>query len=223
MSSPARIASTSEHASLSQGSVIARCYRGLGLEFYSDGIPGRSAEATAWFAISTTVLCRARSWIGSWPTRCTRRRPDSPRAGHFWCSTAPKKLSRFWDATFDADRRAGFRWPGLFKAPVIVVPLSSEDAYLDRYAEPDKGWTDRDPERWPVPYWHIDTGFASLLMLLTCRRCRAGRSVLRHLPSEGIQGGLRHPGRVHADRGDSDRISGPRRAVAVSDAAGGAR
>lgn len=77
------------------------------------------------------------------------------------------ETSRFWDATFPVKRREGFRWPGLFKAPLVVVPLSSMDAYLARYAEPDKGWTDRDPKRWPVPYWHIDTGFASLLMLLT--------------------------------------------------------
>ncbi len=79
----------------------------------------------------------------------------------------PEETARFWDATFDRQRRVSFRWPGLFKAPVIIVPLSSEDAYLDRYAEPDKGWTDRDAARWPVPYWHIDTGFASLLMLLS--------------------------------------------------------
>src|SRR5699024_5131699 len=38
---------------------------------------------------------------------------------------------------------------------------------LDRYAEPDKGWTDRDETRWPVPYWDIDTGMAALLILLT--------------------------------------------------------
>jgi nitroreductase len=74
---------------------------------------------------------------------------------------------RFWDATFPAERRTGFRWPGLFDAPLIVVPLSSMDAYLDRYAEPDKGWSDRDPDRWPVPYWHIDAGFGALLMLQT--------------------------------------------------------
>jgi nitroreductase len=74
---------------------------------------------------------------------------------------------RFWDISFPVERREGFRWPGLFNAPAIVVPLSSMEIYLDRYAEPDKGWSDRDPDRWPVPYWHIDTGFASLLMLLT--------------------------------------------------------
>ncbi|HYZ92819.1 MAG TPA: nitroreductase family protein [Actinomycetota bacterium] len=78
-----------------------------------------------------------------------------------------KDARRFWDVTFPDDRRDDFRWQGLFNAPVIVVPLSSRDAYLDRYAEPDKGWTDRDAARWPVPYWDIDTGFASLLMLLT--------------------------------------------------------
>jgi nitroreductase len=53
------------------------------------------------------------------------------------------------------------------RAPLIVVPHADRSAYLDRYAEPDKGWTDRDEARWPVPYWYVDTGFAALLMLLT--------------------------------------------------------
>ena len=55
----------------------------------------------------------------------------------------------------------------MMTAPVLVVPLSSKDAYLDRYAEPDKGWTDRDEARWPVPYWHTDAAMAAMLMLLT--------------------------------------------------------
>ena len=79
----------------------------------------------------------------------------------------PADTGRFWDATFDPDRRADFRWPGLFAAPVLIIPLSHKDAYLARYAEPDKGWTDRSEARWPVPYWDIDTGFAALLMLLS--------------------------------------------------------
>jgi nitroreductase len=50
---------------------------------------------------------------------------------------------------------------------VIVLPCASKDAYLDRYAEPDKGWADRDEARWPVPYWDVDCGFATMAILLT--------------------------------------------------------
>jgi nitroreductase len=56
---------------------------------------------------------------------------------------------------------------GMMTAPLLVVCLSDKDRYLDRYAEPDKGWTDRDEARWPVPYWDVDTGMAGLMMLLT--------------------------------------------------------
>jgi nitroreductase len=79
-----------------------------------------------------------------------------------------EQTSRFWEATFTSpDARASFRWQGLFSAPLLIVSLSHKDAYLDRYAEPDKGWADRSESHWPVPYWDIDAGFASLLMLLT--------------------------------------------------------
>jgi hypothetical protein len=50
---------------------------------------------------------------------------------------------------------------------VVVIPCSSKAAYLKRYAQPDKGWTDEDEARWPVPFWHIDTGMAALLILQT--------------------------------------------------------
>jgi nitroreductase len=53
------------------------------------------------------------------------------------------------------------------RAPLVIVPLSHKRAYLERYAEPDKPWQDLDESHWPIPYWHIDTGMASLLMLLT--------------------------------------------------------
>lgn len=54
----------------------------------------------------------------------------------------------------------------LSTAQLVIVPLACKDVYLNRYAQPDKGWTDRDEARWPVPYWYIDTGFAALLILL---------------------------------------------------------
>ena len=74
---------------------------------------------------------------------------------------------RYWSTTMAAARRAAFGWPGLFAAPVLIVCLSHKQAYVDRYAESDKGWTDRDETRWPVPYWDIDTGMAALLILQT--------------------------------------------------------
>jgi nitroreductase len=79
-----------------------------------------------------------------------------------------QETGRFWDATYpDPDKRSNFKWQGLFDAPAIIVPLSHKQAYLDRYAEPDKGVTDKRESFWPVPYWDIDTGMASMLMLLT--------------------------------------------------------
>jgi nitroreductase len=74
---------------------------------------------------------------------------------------------RFWRASAEPGRPPDPWLRGVAAAPVLVLCLSDPDAYLDRYAEPDKGWTDRDPERWPVPYWDIDTGMAALLMLLS--------------------------------------------------------
>jgi nitroreductase len=56
---------------------------------------------------------------------------------------------------------------GISSAPLLIVAFAHKDGYLDRYAEPDKGWTDRDESRWSAPYWFIDTGMAVLLMLQT--------------------------------------------------------
>ena len=66
-------------------------------------------------------------------------------------------------ATKDADAA---QLMALSRAPLVIVPLASKDVYLDRYAESDKGWSDRDEARWPVPYWYVDTGFTALLILL---------------------------------------------------------
>ncbi|WP_166391319.1 nitroreductase family protein [Nocardioides ochotonae] len=79
----------------------------------------------------------------------------------------PADVGRFWAATAE-DTGSPDSWlAGMMTAPVVIVPCSSKAAYLGRYAEPDKGWTDREEARWPVPYWHMDTAMASLLVLLT--------------------------------------------------------
>src|SRR3954451_858008 len=82
---------------------------------------------------------------------------------------SPDERARFWSATTSAEDEQAMRdWlVRMRRAPLLIVPLSHKSAYLSRYAESDKGWTDRDEARWPVPYWDIDTGMATLLMLLT--------------------------------------------------------
>jgi nitroreductase len=97
----------------------------------------------------------------------------APSAGfsqgwRFLVLDAPEAIARFWVVTTTADRDgASDSWlTGMRRAPALVVALSEKQIYLDRYAEPDKGWTDRSEDRWPVPYWHIDTGMAGLLLLL---------------------------------------------------------
>jgi nitroreductase len=97
----------------------------------------------------------------------------APSAGHtqgfaFLVLEGAEQVGRFWDCTFPSpEGRQAFRWPGLFRAPVVVLPCASKEAYLDRYAEADKGWADRDESRWPVPYWDVDCGFATMAILLT--------------------------------------------------------
>ncbi|MEJ7741907.1 MAG: nitroreductase family protein [Nocardioidaceae bacterium] len=76
-------------------------------------------------------------------------------------------VERFWSSTTEDEEPPDSWLRGMRRAPVIIVPLSCKQAYLDRYAAPDKGWVDRDETRWTVPYWDIDTGMAALLMLQT--------------------------------------------------------
>lgn len=76
----------------------------------------------------------------------------------------PEQLAPFWELL--AQDEPDPRFEPVTRAPLVIVPLSCKDIYLDRYARQDKGWEDRDEAHWPVPYWDIDTGFTALLMLL---------------------------------------------------------
>jgi nitroreductase len=79
----------------------------------------------------------------------------------------PEDVRRFWTTTTPGDATDSAWLAGMRTAPVVIVPLTSEQAYRERYAEPDKGGTPPQEQRWPVPYWYVDAGMASLLMLLT--------------------------------------------------------
>ncbi len=103
---------------------------------------------------------------------------DSPRRAPSAGNTQPWELlvltggdvEDYWDTTL-GDRRAGFRWQGLLRAPVLVVVYVRPDAYLSRYAEGDKDrpGLGESLDAWPVPYWWVDGGAAveDLLLAVT--------------------------------------------------------
>jgi nitroreductase len=77
-------------------------------------------------------------------------------------------IDRYWSTVTAGGDPSYEMWArGLSSAPLLVMAFAHKDGYLDRYAEPDKGWTDRDEARWCAPYWFVDTGMAVLLMLQT--------------------------------------------------------
>jgi nitroreductase len=98
----------------------------------------------------------------------------APSAGHsqgwaFVVLEGPEQTARYWDITVPpGERRAEFDEDGTRYAPVLVIPLSHAQAYVDRYAEPDKTFTGlgRSAVDWPVPFWTVDTAFAAMLILL---------------------------------------------------------
>jgi len=80
----------------------------------------------------------------------------------------PAQTGRFWASTPAPDGgRARAGWPGVLRAPLLIVALSSEAAYRARYAEADKSSSGLGDGPWPVPWWHVDAAFASLLVLLS--------------------------------------------------------
>ncbi len=111
----------------------------------------------------------------------------SPTAGNSdgtaWVAlVGPRETEAYWSATTDAawrDRNPDL-FEGLHRAPVILLSYCSPEAYVARYAEPDKA----DPqlgstaESWPVPYWHGDAAFGVMAVLLGAVDAGLGACVL---------------------------------------------
>ena len=104
--------------------------------------------------------------------RALRNATRAPSAGFsqgwgFLLLDTPAGVRRYWEATAEDPDHPDTWLAGMMRAPVVVLPCSSKAAYLDRYAEPDEGWVDRDESRWPMPFWHMDAAMATLLILQT--------------------------------------------------------
>lgn len=102
----------------------------------------------------------------------------APAAGNtsavdFLVLDTPEAVDRYWRTTLTAEKRLTFRWQGLLRAPVLVVIATRPDAYVQRYAEPDKARAKLGAatEHWAQPFWWIDAGMVveNLLLLATDR------------------------------------------------------
>jgi nitroreductase len=56
--------------------------------------------------------------------------------------------------------------PFVSRAPILLIPCTSEAAYHRRYQEADKVNPDGSEIVWPVPYWFMDIGCAVMIALL---------------------------------------------------------
>lgn len=81
----------------------------------------------------------------------------------------PETVATYWSTTMSEDRRATFRWQGLFRAPVLVVLVTRPLAYVQRYAETDKARArlGSSTAAWRQPFWWIDAGMVAQNLLLT--------------------------------------------------------
>ena len=97
-------------------------------------------------------------------------------------------------------------------APVLVLVWTAPGAYLDRYAQADKGWTDRDPARWTAPYWHVDAGMSVLAMLYAAVDAGLGACFFGVPPNriaavaDGVRGSRRSGARRRGQSRGSGRI-----------------
>jgi nitroreductase len=133
----------------------------------------------------------------------------APSAGNaqgraFVVLEGPGETGRYWAATTDEAWRArSSRFAGLARAPVVVLPFADPDAYTARYDEPDKRRPDGEAVEWVVPYWLVDTAFATMTILLGATDRGLGAAFLGNFRGEeqlkrdlGVPGHLRFVGAV---------------------------
>jgi nitroreductase len=75
------------------------------------------------------------------------------------------------------------RW--ISECAALFVPCVSEQVYHRRYQEPDKTDESGSEIEWPVPYWHVDVGMTSMLVLLAAvdEGLAAGFSGITDIPA----------------------------------------
>ncbi|HJQ13247.1 MAG TPA: nitroreductase family protein [Anaerolineales bacterium] len=98
----------------------------------------------------------------------TRHAPSAgfTQGQSFIVVTSPEKKKAIAATCEEAEYvQRGFA-PFISKAPVLLIPCTSEVAYHRRYQEADKVNEDGSEIVWPVPYWFMDIGCAVMIALL---------------------------------------------------------
>jgi hypothetical protein len=135
--------------------------------------------------------------------------------------SGPAETAGYWArTTTDGWRSTSRRWPGLSRAPVVALSLTSPRAYVERYGEPDKRGSGLGPatsgggggSAWPVPYWFGDAAFATMALLEAAADAGLGACFLGNFRGEtalmahlAVPAGWRLFGSVligHPDGGD---------------------
>jgi nitroreductase len=80
--------------------------------------------------------------------------------------TRPELKRAIAELIGETEDAAGPFHPFVSRAPVLLIPCTSEAAYHRRYQQADKLMDDGSEIEWPVPYWHMDIGCAVMLVLL---------------------------------------------------------
>jgi nitroreductase len=95
--------------------------------------------------------------------------------------SGPGPTAIYWGATTDPEwRDDSARFEGLRRAPVILLAYASAQAYVARYAEPDKDDSElgAGADFWPVPYWTGDAAFGVMTVLLSAVDAGLGACIL---------------------------------------------
>ena len=131
-------------------------------------------------------------------------------------------IGRYWDTTLPEPKRAGFGWPGLLTAPLLVVFSVDPGAYVDRYAQGDKSSTGlgAGADAWSVPFWWVDAGAAIENLLLAADGAGLGACLFGLFAHEGavaaefgVPPGRRLVATVAVGRHPHERTEPPGRSV----------
>ena len=78
------------------------------------------------------------------------------------------EVKEFWNVSLKGKDKKKFGFPGLLKAPVLVIPLGVPSLYINRYKEEDKNNTNlgKGIKEWKVPYWLTDAAFSTMALQL---------------------------------------------------------